>query len=76
MPTQSDNALYTILAQCLMFMDTKALMTQAEEKGYGKAAKTPKTIAQMHEMALQAREVLRPELFKDPNYQPKMNSFL
>ena len=76
MPTLSDNALYTILAQCLMFMDTKALMTQAEEKGYGKSAKTPKTIAQMHEMALQARDELRPELFQDPAYQPKMSSCL
>jgi hypothetical protein len=76
MPTLSDHAMYMILAQCMMFMDTKALIAQAEEKGYGKSAKTPKTIAQMHEMALQAREVLRPELFKDPNYQPKMNSCL
>jgi hypothetical protein len=30
----------------------------------------------MHEMALQAREELRPELFQDPNYQPKMSSCL
>ena len=76
MPTLSDHAMYMILAQCMMFLDTKALIAQAEERGYGKSAKTPKTIAQMHEMALQAREVLRPELFKDPAYQPKMSSCL
>jgi hypothetical protein len=60
----------------MMFLDTKALMTQAAERGYGKSAKTPKTIAQMHEMALEAREVFRPELFEDPNYQPRMSSCL
>jgi len=27
-------------------------------------------------MALQAREELRPELFQDPEYQPKMSSCL
>jgi len=27
-------------------------------------------------MALEAREVFRPELFEDPNYQPRMSSCL
>jgi hypothetical protein len=75
-PTLSPQAMHMILAQCMMFLDTKALMTQAAERGYGKSAKTPKTIAQMHEMALEAREVFRPELFEDPAYQPRMSSCL
>jgi hypothetical protein len=75
-PTLSPLAMQMILAQCMMFLDTKALMEQAEERGYSKSAKTPKTIAQMHAMALEAREVFRPERFEDPNYQPKMSSCL
>jgi len=75
-PTLSTQAMTMILAQCMMWLDTKALMQQAEDRGYSKSAKTPKTIAQMHAMALEAREVFRPERFEDPNYQPKMSSCL
>jgi hypothetical protein len=75
-PTLSTQAMTMILAQCMMWLDTKALMQQAEDRGYSKSAKTPKTIAQMHAMALEAREVFRPDRFEDPEYQPKMSSCL
>ena len=75
-PTLSTQAMTMILAQCMMWLDTKALMQQAEDRGYSKGAKTPKTIAEMHAMALEAREVFRPDRFEDPDYQPTLSSCL
>ena len=72
-PTLSTKAMTLILAQCMMWVDTKILMQQAEEKGYSKKAQTPKTIAEMHEMALEARKVFRPDRFEDPSYQPTLS---
>ena len=57
----------------MMWVDTKALAEQAQEKGFSKKAQTPKTIAQMHEMALEARKAFRPDRFEDPSYQPTLS---
>jgi hypothetical protein len=62
-----------IIAQCMMWVDTKALYEQAQEKGFSKKAQTPKTIAKMHEMALEARAAFRPDRFEDPSYQPTLS---
>jgi hypothetical protein len=72
-PTLSTKAMHLIVAQCMMWLDTKALYEQAQQK-FSKKAQTPKTIMRMHEMALEAREAFRPDRFEDPSYQPTLSS--
>ena len=72
-PVLSTKAMHLIVAQCMMWLDTKALYAQAKKK-YSAKAQTPKTVLRMHEMALEAREVFRPGRFEDPNYQPTLSS--
>ena len=62
-----------IVAQCAMWLDTKAMHEQAKAK-YSAKAQTPKTIYRLHQLALEAREVFRPGRFEDPDYQPKMSN--